>query len=44
MINMRERTELLNGVLTINSTEGKGTCISLIIPLTEAAADLIRRG
>jgi signal transduction histidine kinase len=44
MINMRERTELLNGVLTINSTEGKGTCISLIIPLTASAADRIRRG
>jgi signal transduction histidine kinase len=44
MINMRERTELLNGVLTINSNEGKGTCINLIIPLTEAAADRLRRG
>jgi signal transduction histidine kinase len=44
MINMRERTELLNGVLTVNSTEGKGTCISLVFPLTESAADRIRRG
>jgi signal transduction histidine kinase len=44
MINMRERTELLNGILNIDSTEGKGTCVSLLIPLSEAASDRIRRG
>jgi signal transduction histidine kinase len=42
MVNMRERTELVNGVLTIDSAEGHGTQIRLLIPLTEAAADRLR--
>ena len=44
MVNMRERTELVNGVLKIESAEGKGTSIRVLIPLSEAAADRIRRG
>jgi signal transduction histidine kinase len=44
MINMRERTELLNGVLRIDSAEGKGACISLLVPLSELASDRLRRG
>ncbi len=39
MINLRERTELVNGVLNIQSTPGKGTRIQVAIPLTEDAAD-----
>lgn len=42
MVNMRERAELLNGTLKINSAPGEGTCISLTIPLTEQAADSLR--
>jgi signal transduction histidine kinase len=39
MINLRERTELVNGLLQIDSTIGKGTKISVFIPMTEEAAD-----
>ncbi len=44
MVNMRERTELVNGFLQLNSSEGHGTRIRVIIPLTEDAAERIRRG
>jgi signal transduction histidine kinase len=44
MINLRERAELINGVLNIDSAPGRGTRIQLAIPLTEEAADRIRRG
>ena len=44
MLNMRERTELVNGVLQIDSTQGKGTHIRVLIPLNEEASDRIRRG
>jgi signal transduction histidine kinase len=44
LVNMRERAELINGVLNINSTEGKGTLIKIWIPLTEEASDRIRYG
>jgi len=39
MINLRERTELINGVLNIQSVPGKGTKIHVAIPLSEDAAD-----
>ncbi len=39
MVNLRERTELVNGLLDIQSTPGKGTKISVYIPLTDEAAD-----
>lgn len=39
MVNMRERTELINGLLHLNSTKGKGTLIQVAIPLSEDAAD-----
>ncbi len=39
MINLRERTELVNGLLNIQSQPGKGTLIQVYIPLTEDAAD-----
>ncbi|MBN1146286.1 MAG: GAF domain-containing protein [Anaerolineales bacterium] len=44
MVNMRERTELVNGVLRIDSAKGRGARIQVVIPLTEDAADMIRRG
>jgi signal transduction histidine kinase len=44
MVNMRERTELVNGVIQIDSTQGKGTHIRVLIPLNEEASDRIRRG
>ena len=39
MINLRERTELVNGLLNVDSAPGKGTRIQVYIPLTEEAAD-----
>jgi len=33
MVNMRERAELLNGSLNLKSTPGKGTTITVIIPI-----------
>lgn len=39
MVNLRERTELVNGLLNIQSAIGKGTKVSVYIPLTEEAAD-----
>lgn len=41
MVNLRERTELVNGVLNIQSAPGKGTKIQVVIPLSEDAADTI---
>ncbi len=42
MVNMRERTELVNGVLQLTSEKGKGTLIRVYIPISEAAADQLR--
>ncbi len=39
MVNLRERTELVNGVLNLRSMPGKGTNVSVYIPLTDEAAD-----
>jgi len=39
MINLRERAELINGLLHIESAPGKGTKVQVFIPLTEEAAD-----
>ena len=39
MVNLRERTELVNGILHIDSAPGKGARIQVFIPLTEEAAD-----
>jgi signal transduction histidine kinase len=43
MVNLRERTELINGLLHIDSTLGKGTNVQVFIPLTEDAADRLHR-
>jgi signal transduction histidine kinase len=42
MVNMRERTELVSGIMRIDSTEGRGTLIQVVIPLTEEATDRLR--
>jgi signal transduction histidine kinase len=42
MVNMRERAELMNSLISSQSAKGKGTQIKVLIPLTEAAADRIR--
>jgi signal transduction histidine kinase len=39
MVNLRERAELVNGLLNLQSAPGKGTIVSVYIPLTEEAAD-----
>jgi signal transduction histidine kinase len=39
MVNLRERTELVNGLLNIDSAPGKGTRVQVYIPLNEEAAD-----
>jgi signal transduction histidine kinase len=39
MVNLRERAELVNGFLQIDSKPNKGTNIQVYIPLTEEAAD-----
>ncbi len=39
MVNLRERTELVNGLLHIDSAPGKGTTVQVFIPLSEEAAD-----
>ena len=44
MINLRERTELVNGLLNIDSAPGKGTRVQVYIPLSEEAADRLHHG
>ena len=44
MVNLRERTELVNGLLNIQSAIGKGTKVQVYIPLTEEAADRLHHG
>lgn len=39
MVNLRERTELVTGLLNVDSAPGKGTRIQVYLPLTEEAAD-----
>ena len=39
MVNLRERSELVNGLLNIDSAPGNGTRVQVYIPLTEEAAD-----
>ncbi len=39
MINLRERTEMVNGLLNIQSQHSRGTLVQVYVPLTEEAAD-----
>ncbi len=44
MVNMRERTELVNGVIEVASEVGQGTQIQVWIPLNDEAAEQLKRG
>jgi signal transduction histidine kinase len=44
MVNLRERAELVNGLLNIKSAPGKGTNVQVYIPFSEEAADRLRNG
>jgi signal transduction histidine kinase len=44
MVNLQERTEMVNGALQIESAEGQGAKITVIIPISEEAAERLRRG
>lgn len=39
LVNLRERAELVNGVLSIDSVKGHGTCLRLLIPLNREAIE-----
>ncbi len=41
MVNLRERTELVSGLLHIDSAPGKGTKVQVLIPLSDDAVDRI---
>jgi signal transduction histidine kinase len=43
MVNLRERTELVSGVIRIHSVPQKGTRISLTVPLTVVAAERLHQ-
>jgi signal transduction histidine kinase len=44
MINLRERAEMINAALRVQSAPGKGTRVQVIIPLDDAALDRLQRG
>lgn len=43
LINLRERTELIGGVLDLRSAIGSGTKVSVFIPLTREAAERLQQ-
>lgn len=43
MVNMRERAELVSGMLSVDSAEGQGTRIHLVVPLTAESAEKLQR-
>jgi signal transduction histidine kinase len=43
LINLRERAELVNGFLQIDTFPGRGTKISLVVPVTDQAADDLQK-
>jgi len=42
MVNMRERAALVSGTLHIQSAPGKGTRITVAVPLTQEAEETLR--
>lgn len=44
MVNLQERSELINGLLSVDSLPNKGTRVRVLIPLTEEATDRLVRG
>jgi chemotaxis protein histidine kinase CheA len=43
MINLQERAEMVNGVLRIDSTPGRGTNVTVSIPLSVEAAERMHK-
>lgn len=43
MINLRERAELVNGILKIGSIPGRGSTVRVIVPLSVEAAERLHR-
>ena len=43
MVNLRERSELVNGLLNLESAPGRGTRVQVFIPLTDEVADRLHR-
>jgi signal transduction histidine kinase len=43
MVNLRERTDLINGLLKVDSVPGRGTRVRVFIPLTDDAIDRLHR-
>jgi signal transduction histidine kinase len=44
LVTLRERVELINGVLSIESEQGRGTRVRVWAPLNEQAAERLRYG
>lgn len=44
LLTLRERVELINGLMRIDSQKGRGTRVRVWAPLTEAAAEKLRSG
>jgi signal transduction histidine kinase len=38
MINLRERADLIGGTVNIESVPGKGTCVTLVVPIPQKVA------
>ena len=43
MVNLKERTEILNGVFNIDSQINLGTTVTVLVPITEDAAERLQR-
>lgn len=43
MVNLRERAELVNGILKLESTPGEGTSVRVMVPLSIEAAERLHR-
>ena len=43
MVNLHERTELVNGIIKIDSKPGRGTMVKVVIPVTMEAAEKLHR-
>ncbi len=44
MVNLRERTQLINGLLQIDSVPERGTRVQIYVPLTQEAVERIQHG
>lgn len=44
MVNLRERSDLINGYLNVITSPGKGTRVQVYIPLTDAAVERMQKG